>query len=199
MFFGMGFFKSTVIGGAFFLVPLVVIAVIIGKALGFMRKLAMLFSGIFEIDSVNDVLFLDILSVIVLVLVCYLAGLVARTRAAVRLVQWLEEGLLNKIPLYLFFKSLAGGGPSHEADHTLIPVWVRLDDFSQLAFETKRQEDGQVVVFFPGAPNPWSGALGLADPERVTPAEMTMVQAIAYQSRLGSVEARAKKLAPDTP
>lgn len=184
---GYAFFKATAIGGAFFILPIVVISIILGKALSFMRNLALLFSGIFEIDSVNDVLLLNVLCIAILILTCFIAGILAKTRAAKHLVRFLEASLLDKIPLYLFVKSMVGGDVTDLDGRTLKPIWLRLDDLSQLAFEVERQEDGNVVVFLPGAPNPWSGSLALAEPTRVTSANLTMVQAIQYQSRLGSL------------
>ena len=51
---------------------------------------------------------------------------------------------------------------------------VSFDDQQTLAMEVERLADGRVVVFLPGAPDPWSGNVVLVGPERVSaiPAEL---------------------------
>lgn len=178
------FFKATAIGGMAFLVPIVILALILNKALAVMMSLAEYAASRLHIEAVHNILVLNLISIAALILLCFIAGLLARTKLARESVGFLEDRFLDRIPFYLFVKSMTGGIPDRH-EQVLTPVWARLDDYSQLAFEVERQEDGRVVVFLPGAPNPWSGTVAIFDADRITPSGMTMMAAIRNLSYLG--------------
>ncbi len=46
------------------------------------------------------------------------------------------------------------------------PMLVRFDDNSQLGFEIERLDNGQVVIYLPGAPGPWSGSVAYFSADR---------------------------------
>ena len=46
-------------------------------------------------------------------------------------------------------------------------VLARFEEQSVLAMEVERLADGRVVLFVPGAPDPWQGSVVLVDPQRV--------------------------------
>ena len=83
------------------------------------------------------------------------------------------------------------GFGSEERRKTLKTVLVRLDDQSQIAFEVERLADGRVVVFLPGAPDPWSGASVLVDAARLTPIDLETFQAERLMKTLGRGTAEA--------
>ena len=92
------FLKTTMIGGILFLVPFIILIAIIGKALSVMDKLAAPLARKLPIDSVAGVAVIDFLAIIIMVLICFLAGLAARTAPARRLVDSLETRVLSNIP-----------------------------------------------------------------------------------------------------
>jgi uncharacterized membrane protein len=162
-----GFVKTTVIGGIVFLVPFIVVIFILGKAFQFMRGIAQpVTAALPMIDTVGEIVLLDLLAAGLILVVCFLAGLAARAAAAGRLVKSLEARVLSRVPFYHFVKGMTESVVEAESDTTLRSVLVRLDDYSQLAFEVERLPGGDVVVFLPGAPNPWSGAVCVVAPVR---------------------------------
>ena len=66
----------------------------------------------------------------------------------------------------------------------LSPVWVRLDDYEQIAFEVERNDE-KVVVFLPGSPSAWSGSSVVVDIERVSDLEIPMYKASKILRRFG--------------
>ena len=100
------FLKTTVIGGIVFLVPLIIIVAIIGKAFEIMRKVADPLSSLMPIESVGDIAIVNFIAFALIVLVCFLAGLAARTLSAGKLVQFLESRILSHIPAYAFVKGM---------------------------------------------------------------------------------------------
>ncbi len=163
------FLKTTLLGGAIFLIPLVVLVVLLGKAFNIMKAVAAPIERLLPMDSIAGVGLINILALMVMLLVCLAAGMVARSAPARALYGRLDSILLELVPGYAWTKMVAAGvgGESHLED--VLPVLVALDDMSQLAFEMERTDDGQVVVFFPGAPDPSSGSVAYVDPARVSP------------------------------
>ena len=52
-------------------------------------------------------------------------------------------------------------------------------------------EEGKVVIFLPGAPDPWSGSVCIVTEDRVTPLDLTVKSQVELMRRhgMGSIEA----------
>jgi uncharacterized membrane protein len=159
-------FSTTALGGLVFLVPFVIVIVIGGKALAVMRTIAQPIAAQLGIDHIGAVAVIDMLAIVLLVGVCYLAGLLATRGRSQRLQQAFDRVLLELFPRYTFIKSMTESLGVETVEKTLKTVLVHFDDQSQIAFEVERQ-DKWVVVYLPGSPDPWSGAVSLVKSERV--------------------------------
>jgi uncharacterized membrane protein len=180
------FIRTTVVGGFVFLVPAVIVVVALGKLIGALKVMAKALSPFFGIETLVGGLALDLLAVIVTVLLCFIAGLLAKRASAKRMRQRLDATLLNFFPGYAFIKGFAENLRQTEAlAGSFLPVMVQFDDYVQVAFETQRERSGKVAVYLPGAPNPWSGAIVYVSPERVKPLPMTLTEALRNIRSLG--------------
>ena len=164
----MSFVRSTVVGGLLFLVPIVVLVGILGKAHEFFQKLTVPIAEAVPVKGIAGIPTPRIIAALAIVLFCFLAGLFARTKLAKRMVAWLESALLSNIPGYSFFKGMgesivAAEGKPHEV------VLARIEDAWQFALVVERMHEGHVAVFVPGAPNPWSGSVYLMTEDRIKP------------------------------
>lgn len=159
-------FSTTALGGLIFLVPFVIVIVIGGKALALMRAVAQPIAVQLGIEHIGAVAVIDMLAVVMLIVVCCLAGLLATRGRSQRLQQTFDRILLELFPRYTFIKSMTESLGVETFEKTPKTVMVHFDDQSQIAFEVERQ-DGWVVVYLPGSPDPWSGAVSLVKPERV--------------------------------
>jgi uncharacterized membrane protein len=181
-----GFVKATVIGGLLFMLPLVVVALIIGKAYQISMVVAKPLGALIPIEHVGGIALANILAALVILVLCYLAGLVARFSSIKGKVARIEELLIATLPGYTFAKTLVSGMAKAEDEvGRMTPVLVRLDDYKQIAFEVERTPGGNVVVFLPGAPNPWSGSVVYVSEDRVEPLDMAPQDAIKNIRVLG--------------
>jgi uncharacterized membrane protein len=179
------FIKTTMLGGLIFLVPLVVVTVVLAKAHEVMAKVAKPFSALIPLDTVGGVAIANLLAILAILLCCLIAGMIAKGDAAKRLLKSTEEKLLV-IPAYSFIKGVTDSLiSSEEAAKAFVPVVVKFDDNAQMAFEIERSEGGNVVIYLPGSPNPWSGSVVYFKEDRVEQLDMTVTEAINSIRHLG--------------
>lgn len=179
------FLKTTVLGGVIFLAPLVVVAIVLGKAHALMVKVAKPLSDWIPLDAIGGVALVNILAVLAIVLCCLIAGIIAKGPIAKRLLNSVESKLLV-IPGYTFVKGVTDSlKSSEEAAKDFVPVIAKFDDYAQIGFEIERNEKGNVVVYLPGAPNPWSGTVVYVEEDRIELLDMPAPEAIQNIRHLG--------------
>jgi uncharacterized membrane protein len=178
------FVRTTLVGGVLFLVPLVVLSAIIGRALQVAhRVIDPLTTRLFP-DASRPVLLTS--AVLALVLFCFLAGLLAVTAPARRVVGWLEGALLSKIPGYTFLKSAGASALGVETTVQYPVVLARIEDSWQFGFVVEKMADGNQAVYVPGSPNPLSGAVYFMGADRIRATQIPMHAAMKCLRRLGA-------------
>jgi len=181
----MNFLKATLAAGLVFLVPVIIVVILVGEAIKLMAGLAAPMAAWIPIDSVGDVVLANILAVGALVIFCFAAGLVARSSLAMRVVRSLESSVLTSLPGYGFIKGMTESLAGQHGSETMKPVLVKFDESRQVAFEIERDSDGQVVVYLPGAPDPWSGGVLVVTADRVEPLALSVAAAARNIRTLG--------------
>ena len=159
--------KTTILGGLVFLVPCIIVILLVAEVFKVMGVLAAPLSAWIPVDSIGGIATANIITVLAILVVCFLAGLVATSGMGRKAYRSMDDKLLMLFPRYAFIKSMTEGMNSDEVKNTLQPVRVTFDDHSQIAFEVERDEQGLVTVFLPGAPDPWSGSIAHVTNDRV--------------------------------
>src|SRR3984885_11265061 len=98
------FLRITVLGGVLFLTPIVVLAFILGKAFDLARRGLKPMATIIPDRFVSGATTEGILAIVLIAILCFLAGLFARTRPAQRIMTELESSVLSKVPAYEYLK-----------------------------------------------------------------------------------------------
>jgi uncharacterized membrane protein len=178
------YIKTTVIGGLLFLVPVVVVVLVAGKAMGVAMKISAPVSALIPFESVGGVAVASIVAVITMLLICFCSGLAAKKTFSRRIARSLEEKINLIYPRYAIIKAMTR--PLHkDADQPrMIPVVARFDDNAQMAFEMERA-DGIVTVFLPGSPDPWSGTVLHMPEDRIVVMEAKMQDVTKIMKSLG--------------
>jgi len=180
------FVRTTVVGGLFFLAPIVVLIVILAKAFDYAKK--GLDGVVVHIPAASHLTACEAtaLAVALVALVCFLAGLVARTVTAQRLIDALESSVLTKIPAYDYLKQESASALGVAEIAELPVVFVPMEGGWQLGVQTEAMSDGLVSIFVPGAPNPHSGSVFFFSTDTVRPAGIKMVAALNCLRRCGA-------------
>lgn len=187
------FLKTTIVGGVLFLLPVAMVLLILGYAMRLAAKVAQPISDKLRLDQLGDLSGIGavtVLAVLVLIVVSFAAGIVARTDLGGRISRWFENSLLGGLPQYQLLKSMAEG-LAHVESTSLTPALVSIEDGWQLGYLLETLENGWVAVFLPQAPTPMSGNVMYFPAERVRPLGITMIQAMTLVKRLGVGSAEA--------
>lgn len=179
------FFKATLVGGLMFLVPVVLLLVVLGKALQFAGKVAQPIARTLPVSHMGGVAVATLIAVAILLSIALLAGLAARTGPGRRVTHWFEESILGGMPQYRMVKSLAEGLTQIENGTGMRPVLMRGDEGWMLGYQMEELPDGWRVIFLPASPTPMSGNVLYVEASRVQPLDLPMSDAMQLVKRLG--------------
>jgi len=160
---------TTVVGGMLFMIPLVFVTLIFGKAFQIMTVIAKPIDKLLPVEHIGGVGLVNILAVLIMLLFCMITGLIAKGPRAKSFYKKSDSILGELVPSYLWTKTVMTNLAGNEDTEQFKPVLVRLDDQLQIAFEMERGLDNLVVVFFPGAPDVRSGTVAYVTADRVEP------------------------------
>ena len=173
----INFIKTTAIGGLIFMLPIVVVAMILNKAFKIMMLVAVPLDKLIPIEAIGGLALSNILAVLCTFAVCFLAGLVAKSKLGKTTFNLIDAKLLLFFPGYNYLKSLTSPFTDEKDEGKVLkPIIAKLDDQSQLAFEVEHADDGTVVVYVPGAPDSRSGNVVYLTPDRVEPLDITFAE-----------------------
>jgi uncharacterized membrane protein len=181
---GVQFVLTTVIGGVLFLVPLVFLGIILTKAAGYMMVIAEPLAEWIPIDQIGGIALANLLALAAVVLVCFLAGLVARHALAGKFVKNLEAKVLAKVPGYSLVKGMVSGFNASEAEG-FKPIALELGTAQRFGFEIQKLRDGRSMVYIPSVPSPWSGITQVLPPDQITYLDVPVTKIIELAENYG--------------
>ncbi|MEZ6128552.1 MAG: hypothetical protein R3C59_07700 [Planctomycetaceae bacterium] len=182
----IGFFRATALGGVLFILPLAVVIGLLGYVYSFAIVLYEPLQEWIPLDSAAAVGILFVAAVSALLLICFAAGLMAHRAIGRRVAQFIEKYLTTFFPKYAIYKDLLAGNIGGTRDvPSLKPVLVRTPECRRIAFESARLSDQSAVIFFPGAPDPWIGSVGIVAAADVEPLNLPFNDVVGLLEQLG--------------
>ena len=196
----LGVWKTTVLGGVFFLLPFAVLMFLIGQVAAMIVPVAAQIQPyIPEHLNVGNASLATVLAIALVLALCYLAGLAARRSFASRFSGKIEKYLLMLFPRYAIIKDQMASNIGGDASRPqLAPVVVSLGEVSRLAFEVERSADGVVTVYLPGSPDPWQGHVAHVAAGSVKRLAADFGQVVAVCETLGRGAARVAAAARES-
>ncbi len=179
------FLKTTIVGGLAFLVPLVVVVIVLRHAMRLAGPFADSITARFPAHEIAGVAVATIVAALILVLVSFVAGLLARTRAGRKSVAWLENSLLGRLPQYRMLKAMAEGLTNIEHASGLTPVLVNVEGGWQPGYQLEPMRAGWVAGFLPQAPTPMAGNIMYMPAAKVRPVNIPLGKAMALVKCMG--------------
>jgi len=173
--------------------PIVLITFLLGKALGFAKRLSEPMAKAGGVESIAGAATATILSVVLLLLVCVAAGVVARTSLGRSAFGRMENSVLSLFPQWRMARGLIQSFET-EAQADMEVVLVPTDAGWCLGLVLEKPEGDWWTVFVPGSPQWTSGAVAFAHSDQLQPSGLTPAQAIMLMRRCGAGSADIRTL-----
>ncbi len=176
------FITSTLIGGMFVVVPVYLAVLLLLKGMqsvvNLVRPIAALLPDAVPAEG--------LLSLLVVLGICFVVGAAVRTRAGRAARERVEVVFFERLPGYGLLRSLTQrlAGDTDEASWK--PAFAEIEDALAPAFVIEEHDDGRYTVFVPSIPTPLAGAVYILDRSRVQLLDVPFTQAIKSISRWGS-------------
>ena len=176
------FTRTTLIGGVLIILPIYVSILLLLKAIGGLTALiAPIASGIPAATG-----FREIIAVVLLAVVCFVAGVIVRTGPGLRAKDAFEAAILSKLPGYSLLRGLAGRVAGQADEPAFAPALVEIEDALVPALIIEELEDGLFTVLVPSVPTPMAGALYILARERVHPVDVSFTTALKVFTKWGT-------------
>lgn len=181
------FIKDTLVGGVLFLLPGALLLWLAEKVLPLARQLMKPVEGLFPGHLVAQFALGTLLAVLALLLVAFIAGLLARTAPGQRLIRWIEESIVGSLPQYRMAKSVLEGRGGGDGDGVpdVQPVLVPAGEGWRIGMKFDSIEGGWASVFLPNSPKARTGSIVLLPESSLRPLDLPIGETTLLLSRLG--------------
>jgi uncharacterized membrane protein len=176
------FVINAVVGGMFVVVPVYLAVVLLLKGMQSVASLVRPVAALVP-DTVPAE---TLLSLLLVLFVCFLVGAAVRTRPGRRVRERLEVVFFERLPGYGLLRSLTQRLAGNSNESAWQPALAELEDALVPAFIIEALDDGRLTVFVPSIPTPLAGAVYILAPERVHIVDIPFSEAIKSISRWGS-------------
>jgi len=165
---------------------MIVIGALVGQVVPLLLTVAGVLGEIIPFKTPGGIALLIVLAIVVVLLLCFGAGLLARRSLGKRISETFEKYLLLFFPRYAILKDQMAGSIGGDATKPRMkPVLAKFDDLWRIGFEIERHKAGLVTVYLPGSPDPWSGHSVLLRADCVEALEIEFGDAVAICEQLG--------------
>lgn len=181
------FLKTTIVGGVLFLLPVALVLMVLNHAFQLAAKAVRPVSQSLHFEhTIAGIGTASLLTVLLLIILSFAAGIVARTQPGRRISGWFESSFLGGLPQYQAVKNMGEGLAQIEDSGNLAPVLVCLDGGWQIGYLLEALGNGWLAVFVPQAPSPTSGSVLYLPASRVRPLNIQMMQAKSVLKHMGA-------------
>ena len=178
------FLKTTLIGGLLIVVPVYLTLLLLGKAL---KGMVALLAPIVALLPERVHHFGQILAIVLVVLVCFMLGLIARTGLGRRAIGAFEQRGLERMPGLAMLRSVVRRVSGSSDDAQFQPVLVETDEETLTpGFIVEELDDDRFVVLVPSVPTPAAGSLYILPRQRVHWVDVPVTEAVAVITRWGT-------------
>jgi uncharacterized membrane protein len=178
----LSFVAKSLLAGLIIVVPIYLAVLLLLKAMKSVMGLVQPFAYLLPDSIPAD----KILSLLLVLIICFLIGVAVRTRAGQMVRERIEKTFFERIPGYALLRSLTQRVAGEIQENVWKPALAEIEEALVPAFIIEEFEDGRYTVFVPSIPTPFAGAVYVLDRERVHPLDVPFTQALKAVSRWGS-------------
>ena len=160
---------------------------ILGKAISIVQGLILPIKRHLPAERVFGVGMLTLISLVLILLICYLAGMLIEQKRVKWLITKLEDNILVFIPGYSMIRAQTNEMLSEALAHWQ-PVLIDEDGDWKMGVLVDRQPDGLCMIFFPEPPDAKSGEMKLIHESKLKKLDMPVSKMIKIIRKYGKSE-----------
>ncbi|WP_330442650.1 hypothetical protein [Flavobacterium sp. C4GT6] len=151
--------RAVILGGLFLVIPLVLILIIINHAIQILIPLGQKISDGLNIHSVFGAATLTVICVLLIIFLCYVAGMLIQIGLVRQWGKKMEQQLFLVVPSLQVLKYRLIDENRAGVEGAWKAILLKDGDFYLLAFITDKGDDKFMSVFIPDAPNMGGGEI----------------------------------------
>ncbi len=180
------FLKTSLLGGLFVLLPLVLFYLLLAELLQVVVLLATPIADLFPKGTFDRVNTPVLMALILIVGASFLFGLALRSVSLRRLGLWIERMVLGRMPLYSAVKSLSRGLVGAKEDTAFRSAVLHSPDGErEIVYVIEDHGDGQMTVLVPWAPASFAGSVKIVGSDRIEMLDVSVGEASRILSQWG--------------
>ena len=176
------FLKVTLVGGLLVVLPLWVSLLLLLKAIKGALAMLLPIAKLLPQAVVHE----KVVALGLLLVICFVVGLIIRTQPGKRLGHWIAGHILGRIPGFSLMRGMTRQLAGDKEEQSYQPALVEIEDALVPAFIIEKHTDGQLTVFVSSSPTPMAGAIYILSPERVHPVDVPLRKAIVCVTKWGA-------------
>jgi uncharacterized membrane protein len=190
------FFKTTILGGLFVLLPVILIYLALAETFEILVLIASPIADLFFPGHFDDAEFTIPIALALLIGLSFILGLIMLSDTGRRVGDWIERIILGKVPGYNAIKSLTKGFASSQEESTFKPaLLVSSDGEKKFVYIVEELDNDNLAILVPWTPTPFAGSIKIVSKDRVEPLSVSMgkLTEVLSQWGVGSREILAEK------
>ena len=173
----LDFFKTTVVGGLFVLLPVILVYLALSEVIDVLVAMATPIADLFFPDKLEGIEFPALIALALLVGVSFILGVIMLSDTGRRFGNWIERIILGRLPAYNAIKSLTTGFANSQQESSFKPAMLKSGEGNrEFAYIVEDHGDGNLTVMLPWAPTPFAGSVKIVPKDRVEPLAISMMQ-----------------------
>jgi len=162
------FFKMSLAGGFFVLLPLMLFVLLLDELFGLVVALATPIADLFPKGMFEPIDTPVLLAVFLMLMASFFFGFAMRLGSLRRLGRWIERTLLERMPIYSAVKRLSQGLLGGDAEDAFLPaVMTSSEGEREIVYLIEDHKDGEATVLVPWAPAAFAGSIKIVQRSRL--------------------------------
>ena len=182
----LNFLKTTILGGLFVLLPIILIYLALAETLDILVLLASPIADLFFPGHFEEAKFPVLTALVLLVLISFVLGMIMLSDIGRRFGSWIERIILGKVPGYNAIKSLTKGFANSQQESSFKPALLKsADGEKEFVYIVEEHDDGNLTIMVPWSPTPFAGSIKIEPKDRVEPLSVSMAKLTEVLSQWG--------------
>ena len=182
----LNFLKTTILGGLFVLLPVILLYLALAEVMGVLVAMAIPFADLFFPGRFEDTRFPVLIALALLVGASFILGLIMLSDIGRRFGNWIERLILGKVPGYNAIKSLTTGFADSQQESSFKPALLNSSDGEkEFVYIVEDHGDGNLTIMVPWTPTPFAGTIKIVSKDRIEPLAVSMGKLTEVLSQWG--------------